>query len=294
MHHYTNDKRLCENVTARETSHLLLPGSLGRSFVQKYVETEQSTLKSIGLIWPRNHTANIARLDTPEDLSIVDITSIREFALYARTRSADAGEPGTIPLGKIRSPHGAQHGPVLLETHLRSMQEGVDSFGIKSMMGGELCVRGPMVSQQSYPRLTDTLKNTKLIHLDKNGFVRTEIGGKLAAEDHNSFVPIGDMGDVFALGGITIHAEELDSLYQGFDGASDAAAYVQSDPVLGNRLCVAIVSSGKSVNLTNDLKHYLNSVNAARHKVPHEIVETTGIPRGPGGAVRRTQLPHPT
>ncbi|HFQ15125.1 MAG TPA: hypothetical protein ENK41_02115 [Rhodobacteraceae bacterium] len=96
--------------------------------------------------------------------------------------------------------------------------------------------------------------------------------------------------ETFRHGGIPVSARELDSLYAGFDGLADAAAVPVDDPVMGKRICAAIVPNpGLSISF-EDFRNYLLQRRVASFKFPDRLITVSEIPRRADGGIMRDKI----
>ena len=91
-------------------------------------------------------------------------------------------------------------------------------------------------------------------------------------------------------GGFAIAASELDQLYQSFPGYLDAACFVLSDPVIGERIFAAIVPKPSEPVSLEALHRFLVERQVAPYKFPDRLLVVKQIPRDAEGRVLREQI----
>ena len=91
-------------------------------------------------------------------------------------------------------------------------------------------------------------------------------------------------------GGFAVAASELDQLYQSFPGYLDAACFVLSDPIIGERIFAAIVPKASEPIALEALHRFLVERQVAPYKFPDRLLVVKQIPRDADGRVLREQI----
>lgn len=152
---------------------------------------------------------------------------------------------------------------------------------------GELLFKGPTIFD-GYWRAPET--NAEVFTED--GYFRTgdlfEIAGP--ADDPRYYRFVGRRKDIIARGGMKISPVELDSLLAGHPKLTDAAVVGVPDPVLGERVAVAVVAApGHSVVL-DDIVTFLKEKGIAVFKLPESLYAVDELPRNALEKVLRHEL----
>ena len=152
---------------------------------------------------------------------------------------------------------------------------------------GELLFKGPTVFD-GYWNAPEA--NAEVFTQD--GYFRTgdlfEITGP--ADDPRYYRFVGRRKDIIVRGGMKISPAELDTLLAGHPDLADAAVFGLSDPVLGERVAVAVVAKpGLGVAL-EDVTTYLKDNGLAVFKLPEKLYVVDALPRNPLDKVLRHRL----
>jgi acyl-CoA synthetase (AMP-forming)/AMP-acid ligase II len=204
------------------------------------------------------------------------LLNLAEFALAMR----GAGQtPERLPLGGF---HG-EDGALLMETRVRGKMLRPSAH---SLLTGELCVRGPSAAMQTK---TLTVYNPGAGLADPEGYVNTGLPCVFADAAMSSLTCVAEP-KVARVGGFAVDMYELDKLYAGFPGVSDAAAFTIGDPLMGERIFAALAPLPGSALAEADFYDYLSVLDVAAFKHPEKLVLVTYIPRGAEGAVQRDRI----
>jgi acyl-CoA synthetase (AMP-forming)/AMP-acid ligase II len=124
---------------------------------------------------------------------------------------------------------------------------------------------------------------------DDKGFFRTgdlfEIGGR----DNRFFRFVGRSKELIMRGGVNISPAELDDLLIGHPAIVEAATVGIPDPVLGERIAVAVVPRGEAPTIA-DLAAWLDTRGTAIFKRPERLVVVDRLPRNAMNKVVRADL----
>ena len=125
-----------------------------------------------------------------------------------------------------------------------------------------------------------------------DGFFRTgdvfEIPEEPEKSDFYRFV--GRSKDIIVRGGMKISPDEIDNVLAGHPRVSAVAVTGYEDPVLGERIGVAVVPQpGQAVSL-DDLTDYLRQQGLAIFKLPERLIEVDALPMNATGKVLRAEL----
>ena len=154
-------------------------------------------------------------------------------------------------------------------------------------MPGELLFKGPTLFD-GYWKAPEA--NAEVFTPD--GYFRTgdlfEIAGPAGDPRYYRFV--GRCKDIIVRGGMNVSPAELDALLAGHPDLADAAAFGAPDPVLGERIAVAVVvKPGRRVVLS-DIVAFLKEKDVAVFKLPELLHVFPELPRNPLEKVLRHEL----
>jgi len=159
----------------------------------------------------------------------------------------------------------------------------VDQPGVRA----ELEIAGPSVFD-GYWQAEAT--NAEVFSGD--GFFRTgdvfEIPEEPEKSDFYRFV--GRSKDIIVRGGMKISPDEIDNVLAGHPRVGAVAVTGYEDPVLGERIGVAVVPQpGQAISL-DDLTDYLRQQGLAIFKLPERLIEVDALPMNATGKVLRAEL----
>jgi 2,3-dihydroxybenzoate-AMP ligase len=96
--------------------------------------------------------------------------------------------------------------------------------------------------------------------------------------------------DMINRGGEKISAEEIENLVYRFPEVSQVAAVAMPDPVLGERVCLYVVTrAGASLTL-EQVRHSMSELGVARYKFPEHLVLTDRLPATKVGKIDKKAL----
>jgi acyl-CoA synthetase (AMP-forming)/AMP-acid ligase II len=127
---------------------------------------------------------------------------------------------------------------------------------------------------------------------DDQGYFRTgdlfEIAGTGSLARYYRFV--GRSKEIIVRGGVNISPAELDDLLVGQPLISEAATVGIPDPLLGERVAVAVVPRGDVAPTLQDITAWLERSGVAVFKRPERLVVVDKLPRNAMNKVVRTTL----
>jgi acyl-CoA synthetase (AMP-forming)/AMP-acid ligase II len=149
---------------------------------------------------------------------------------------------------------------------------------------GELQVRGPAVFD-GYWRAPD--QNERAFTDD--GWFKT--GDLFQLEQEGRFYRfVGRCKDLIIRGGVNISPEEIDQLLGGHPLLVEACTFAVPDPVMGERIGVAVVPRpGQTADL-GDVVAYLREQDLAVFKLPERLVVLDSLPRNVTNKVMRSEV----
>ncbi|SDF46825.1 2,3-dihydroxybenzoate-AMP ligase [Lentzea fradiae] len=124
-----------------------------------------------------------------------------------------------------------------------------------------------------------------------DGFYRTgDLAAVTVTADGSRYLSIeGRIKDIVNRGGEKINAEELEQLLHRHDAVLEAAVVAMPDPVLGERVCAYVVTTGAPLDVPA-LRRHLESLGVAKYKWPERVEVVGGLPRTQVGKVDKRAL----
>ena len=159
--------------------------------------------------------------------------------------------------------------------------EVVETAGVVA----ELQVTGPNVMDGYLHMPTD---DPAVFSAD--GWFRSGDLFEIAPEDPRFYRFMGRLKELIVRGGMKISPEELDTLLAGHPGLTEAAVAGYPDPVLGERVGVAVVPRGEPAPGLADISAFLGEKGVARIKWPERLLVLEALPRNPLGKLLRHAL----
>jgi acyl-CoA synthetase (AMP-forming)/AMP-acid ligase II len=224
-------------------------------------------LRRLGAVWSMPELAAPAPPPfygaTPLLFDVYPLGDLASLVLRRETRDRLT----SLPLGRVAFEDDATS--VFVETRLGRPRSGD---------ADELLLRGPLV-----PRGMGALP------ADSDGFVSTGLRAEPEPGGGNRARVKRD-AELLHHGGFAVAASELDQIYKTFPGYFDAACFVLSDPVIGERIFAAIVPKpGEPISLET-LHGFLIEKGVAPYKFPDKLLVVKQIPRDASGRVRREEI----
>jgi long-chain acyl-CoA synthetase len=146
---------------------------------------------------------------------------------------------------------------------------------------GEVLVRGPNVMLGYWRRPEATAVSIRDGWLHSGDIGRIDAEGFLEIEDR--------LKDMVIVGGANVYSAEVEQVLRRIDEVQDVAVYGKPDPVLGERVCAAVVLRAQTTASAERLKSFC-STRLAEFKVPSEFEFVSGLPKGPTGKVLKRVL----
>lgn len=125
---------------------------------------------------------------------------------------------------------------------------------------------------------------------DEHGYFRTGDLFEIAGETNRFYRFVGRSKEIIMRGGVNISPAELDDLLAGMPSVREAAVVGIPDPVLGERVAVAVVASGAQAPTLGDIGAWLTARDVAIFKRPERLVVLNALPRNAMNKVVRSDL----
>lgn len=124
---------------------------------------------------------------------------------------------------------------------------------------------------------------------DERGWFRTGDLFEIAGEGGRFYRFVGRSKEIIMRGGVNISPAEIDDLLTGMPAVREAAVVGIPDPVLGERVAVAVVAQGDAPTLA-DVSAWLVARDVAVFKRPERLVVLDALPRNAMNKVVRSEL----
>ncbi|MCT4657127.1 MAG: acyl--CoA ligase [Cohaesibacter sp.] len=286
FHHFTHYPRMAAHLAEFGGQHVMLPAHQWEMFHCELSDQVREQLLSVSLVWNRIHTSGESFRGNETAARLVDLTIFNELALFSQIRRKP-GFVGPIPLGAIKTSD-EDGSKVWLETDLFGLEEAKAQFDA-SLLGGELCVKGPMVPRTRFPEPGE--QDAIPLPASRKGHVHCDVGCRVTDQQDEQvfFSPLGDLSDVIRLGGFAERAQDLDGLYQSCEGIDDAAVFTRRDQS-GDVVILAALVVGDPGYALADFHEALSKAGISSHKWPEDILVVDEVPRRDDGSVLRTSL----
>jgi long-chain acyl-CoA synthetase len=146
---------------------------------------------------------------------------------------------------------------------------------------GELCVRGPQVTQGYWNRPEETARV-----LMADGFLRT---GDVAVMDSSGYIKIVDRKkDMILVSGFNVYPNEIEDVLAMHPGVLESAAVGVSDPKTGEAVKIYVVKKDPNLTEASLLEHC--RANLTAYKVPRHIAFRNELPKTNVGKILRREL----
>ncbi len=271
-------------LASEKPSYTVVPAPVLKALMDNNIfQNQAASLTKIGCVWPgplKHQKKSLISGDAP--LPVYDIHNLHDTCVYISKRN-ELAEQGQIKLGEKRAmgPDGEEIR--LLETRFRGR---LSSNNGDKQYRGTLYVRGMAV-----PRGAGIPAKMKSEQSTNEGWSNTGMQCTIAENSSrmDRVILEPDEGMVYH-GGISFKVEELNDLYKGFVGFEDVAVVTISDPIMGERLCVAAKTIEILKPTIRDLTDYLREIGVSPCKFPEHIISLDRIPRDENGYVNKKEV----
>ncbi|MDF2582436.1 MAG: enterobactin synthase subunit [Mycobacterium sp.] len=233
----------------------------------------------------------------PESLRVVQVGGSRMTAEEAKF-ILDNLTPGLSQIfgmaeGMLNFTRPGDPVDVLLHTQGRPMSPHdemlvVDEHGDAVAPGeeGELLVRGPNTINGYY-----RAEEANARSFTPDGYYRSGDRVRIFTEGPRAgYVEVtGRIKDVIHRGGETVSASDLEEHLFAHPGIYAAAAVAMPDEYLGEKICAAVVFSGKALTLA-ELNSFLDSRGVSSHTKPDMLAPLPSLPKTAVGKVDKKQI----
>jgi acyl-CoA synthetase (AMP-forming)/AMP-acid ligase II len=151
---------------------------------------------------------------------------------------------------------------------------------------GELRFTGPTIFSGYYgaPEMTARA-------FDAQGYYKTGDLFEIAGDQKQFYRYTGRSKDLVIRGGMNISPEEIEGLLQSCPGVREVAVVGVPDAMLGEKVCVCIVTrEGQSLALADLVSYLRTERHVAAFKLPEYLLLLAELPRNPVGKILKTEL----
>jgi long-chain acyl-CoA synthetase len=146
---------------------------------------------------------------------------------------------------------------------------------------GEIAIKGPNVMLGYWNRPEDTARSVR------NGWFHS---GDIGFADRDGYLYIVDrLKDMIDVGGMNVYPVEVENALYGHWAVGEAAVFGVPDPLMGERVCAAVVLKLDAAVTADQLAAHCG-VTLADFKVPRSIEFLTELPRNPSGKILKRVL----
>lgn len=233
----------------------------------------------------------------PESLRVVQVGGSRMTAEEAKfildNLTAGLSQIFGMAEGMLNFTRPGDPVDVLLHTQGRPMSPHdemlvVDEHGDAVAPGeeGELLVRGPNTINGYY-----RAEEANARSFTPDGYYRSGDRVRIFTEGPRAgYVEVtGRIKDVIHRGGETVSASDLEEHLFAHPGIYAAAAVAMPDEYLGEKICAAVVFSGKALTLA-ELNSFLDSRGVSSHTKPDMLAPLPSLPKTAVGKVDKKQI----
>ncbi|MEP3275123.1 MAG: class I adenylate-forming enzyme family protein [Stappiaceae bacterium] len=268
--HPVSMSALIHRIVESEADLAVVPGPLLASLTSRLPATTDGV--TLGAAWASGVQLH-GQPEASRQRPIVDLTILDELAIVAIKRSEGSSTPAPLEMGDCSAPSEAEGAPVLLTLSGKAEQNSAP-----------LCLSGPMVPTEPWDSEHEYWPS------NDSGLLETRLQVLTNGQSVSQLSLRTSPGDRFFYAGTTGYLEAIDEIYAGFPGAKDAAAFLMDDPIIGCRLCAAVVPADGAGLDEAAFQSHLENMRAGLQLMPSEVVSVTAIPRNEIGSVIRETL----
>lgn len=277
LHHFSSRANLLGRLRDTDASHLVVPAALSGT-----LEANDEDEKGLSLVWPGRHDLTYA---TPSGYRITDVTVLSEWTFVASTRPENTYEtPAPLPIGDVTGTRSSDM-PPLLQMSLVPLAPGSKTVSL-GRGDAEFCCAGPAVPKGVFNRsgALDAATQTD------DGFIKTGVGCSLVTVEDDTAHPTGLLSGDFVVGRAPIHASLCEEAIADHFSLKDAALFSEHDPMMGDRLHLAVVLKPGCEFDEQELRDHIERIALDAHTVPSSIRAIRSIPRTDDGTIVRAAL----
>ena len=289
LHHPFDTELFIKQVMEEKVNYFgMVPAML--NMLLKFSENAELDLKSVRLIITGSAPPSIWALREFKNrwgMDICNIYGMNEGTVFASIIDLPKEiekRAGLFPWwGKIgvKWPSEEINGAVAAIESKLIGENGQETINVGDV--GELRMKGPGVFSGYYNRPDITEKA-----FDEAGFLRTGDLFRIMDNDYLSFFDRAK--DIIIRGGFNISAQEVENSALKHPHIVDAAAVSMLDDIVGEKICLYIVTRENIQITLDDLVSFLKESGMAVYKLPERLESISEIPRNPVGKILKANL----
>ncbi|MFN5781194.1 MAG: class I adenylate-forming enzyme family protein [Novosphingobium sp.] len=288
LHHPFDPQVYLAQIATERPSFTIAPPAVLNMLLQNealLAKVDLSSLRTIGSGSAPLAPAMVQGFQERLGLPVINIFGSNE-GMTLITGPDDVPDPveraSYFPNGLYLTPYHGSEPALIMQSRLVPPQGGdpiVDEF-----VPGELHIKGPAVFEGYWQAPEQTAAA-----FTEDGFFRT--GDLFQIEQGGRFLRfVGRCKDLIIRGGVNISPEEIDQLLGGHPLLAEACVFALPDPVLGERIGVAVVPRDEAEVTLDDVTSFLRQADLAVFKLPERLFRFTALPRNVTNKVMRSEV----
>lgn len=288
LHHPFDPQVYLAQIATERPSFTIVPPAVLNMLLQNealLAKVDLSSLRTIGSGSAPLAPAMVQGFQERLGLPVINIFGSNE-GMTLITGPDDVPDPveraSYFPNGLYLTPfHGSE--PALIMQSRLVPPQGGDPIEAE-FVPGELQIKGPAVFEGYWQAPEQTAAA-----FTEDGFFRT--GDLFQIEQGGRFLRfVGRCKDLIIRGGVNISPEEIDQLLGGHPLLAEACVFALPDPVLGERIGVAVVPRDGAEVTLDDVTGFLRQADLAVFKLPERLFRFTALPRNVTNKVMRSEV----
>lgn len=288
LHHPFDPQVYLAQIATERPSFTIAPPAVLNMLLQNealLAKVDLSSLRTIGSGSAPLAPAMVQGFQERLGLPVINIFGSNE-GMTLITGPDDVPDPveraSYFPNGLYLTPFHGSEPALIMQSRLVPPQGGepiVDEF-----VPGELQIKGPAVFEGYWQAPEQTAAA-----FTEDGFFRT--GDLFQIEQGGRFLRfVGRCKDLIIRGGVNISPEEIDQLLGGHPLLAEACVFALPDPVLGERIGLAVVPRDGAEVTLDDVTSFLRQADLAVFKLPERLFRLTALPRNVTNKVMRSEV----
>ncbi|MFZ5743385.1 MAG: class I adenylate-forming enzyme family protein [Pseudomonadota bacterium] len=288
LHHPFDPQVYLAQIATERPSFTIAPPAVLNMLLQNealLAKVDLSSLRTIGSGSAPLAPAMVQGFQEQLGLPVINIFGSNE-GMTLITGPDDVPDPveraSYFPIGLYLTPFHGSEPALIMQSRLVPPQGGEpieDEF-----VPGELQIKGPAVFEGYWQAPEQTAAA-----FTEDGFFRT--GDLFQIEQGGRFLRfVGRCKDLIIRGGANISPEEIDQLLGGHPLLAEACVFALPDPVLGERIGVAVVPRDGAEVTLDDVTSFLRQADLAVFKLPERLFRFTALPRNVTNKVMRSEV----
>lgn len=288
LHHPFDPQVYLAQIATERPSFTIAPPAVLNMLLQNealLAKVDLSSLRTIGSGSAPLAPAMVQGFQERLGLPVINIFGSNE-GMTLITGPDDVPDPveraSYFPNGLYLTPFYGDEPALIMQSRLVPPQGG-DPI-IAENVPGELQIKGPAVFEGYWQAPEQTAAA-----FTADGFFKT--GDLFQIEQDGRFLRfVGRCKDLIIRGGVNISPEEIDQLLGGHPLLAEACVFALPDPVLGERIGVAVVPREGAAVTLDDVTGFLREQDLAVFKLPERLFPFTALPRNVTNKVMRSEV----